>query len=208
MARPDLCVRPATVDDLPVLLVLGDELREQLIPSASLRGATGAAARLQLETRYAEALQAPDRELVVAVSTHDGDEEILAMGLMTIGSTNALVDVPAVYLSNAIVADKHRRRGAGRALIAAAVAYAEDNGVDQLVVAVHPAARDANRFLARLGFAPVDVRRSAPVASVRRRLMATEIGPIEHTVRRRRLAVRRAARGTVLPLGPAASTEE
>jgi ribosomal protein S18 acetylase RimI-like enzyme len=191
-----------------VLIALGDELREQLIPSASLRGATGAAARQQLEARYAEALAADDRRLVVAACTGPQGEEILAMGLMSIGSTNSLVDVPAVYLSNAIVADRHRRRGAGRALVAAAAAYADEKGIEQIVVTVHPADRDANRFLARLGFAPVDVRRAAPVSSVRRRLMATELGPIEHMVRRRRIAVRRGGRGAALPLGPASSGEE
>lgn len=206
MARSDVSVRPACTADLPTLLELGDELRSQLVPSASLRGATGAAARQQLEARYAEALTAADRSLVVAVTQVDGVEEVLAMGLITLGSMNSLVDVPAVYLSNSVVADKHRRQGAGRALVAAACSYAEERGVEQLVVAVHPAARDANRFLARLGFAPVDVRRSAPVASVRRRLLGSEIGPIDTMLRRRRMTVRR-GRGPVLPLGPAGGEE-
>lgn len=206
MAKPDLVVRPATVDDLPCLLSLSDELRDQLATSASLRAATGAAARQQLEARYTEALLDPDRHVVVATSSSGGISEIVGMGLMTVGSTNALVDVPAVYLSNAVIAGRHRRRGAGRALIAAAASFAEERGVDQLIVTVHPGSRDANRFLARLGFAPVDVRRSAPVAAVRRRLLDAEVRPVDHVVRRRRSPVRR-ARGAALPLGPAATED-
>ena len=87
-------------------------------------------------------------------------------------------------MSHAVVADRHRRRGAGRALVAAAAAFAEERGLDQLVVSVHPGSREANRFFARLGFAPLAVRRSAPVAAVRRRLPHGEARPpAEHVVR-------------------------
>ena len=51
---------------------------------------------------------------------------------------------------------------------------------------MHPGSRDANRFFARLGFAPLAVRRVAPVAVVRRRLTGTDVRPLsEHLVRRR-----------------------
>ena len=76
--------------------------------------------------------------------------------------------------------------GLSRALVAAAAAFAEERGVDQLVVAVHPAQREANRFFARLGLVPLTVRRSAPVSAVRRKLAAAERSPVEHVVRRRR----------------------
>ena len=89
-------------------------------------------------------------------------------------------------MSHAVVADRHRRRGAGRALVGAAATFAEERGVGQLVVSVHPTSREANRFLARLGFAPLTVRRSASVAGVRRRLAAGETRQVEHAVPRRR----------------------
>jgi GNAT superfamily N-acetyltransferase len=199
--RPELNVRDATVADLPVLLELGDELRDQLLPLPSSRRSGGAAARQLLLSRYEEALADEDRHLVVAVCVQAGREEVLGMGLMTVAPANALLDVPAVHLSHAVVAGRHRRRGAGRALIAAAATWADQLGVEQLVVAVHPGARDANRFLARLGFAPVDLQRSAPVAAVRRRLAAAEVRPLDHLARRRRTPMRRGR--VVLPLGPA-----
>ena len=128
------------------------------------------------------------------------------MALLTVAPANALLDLPAVHMSHAVVPDRHRRRGAGRALVAAAAAYAEEHGVEQLVVSVHPGSREANRFFARLGFAPLAVRRVAPVAAVRRRLAAGERAPADHVVRLRRRPVR--VRGTVgLPLGPALQEE-
>ena len=180
-------VRPVTLDDLPVLLELGDELREQVVPvEGGSRARNGTMAqRATLLERYRQAIEDPDRHLVLAVGGKDGQpEEVLGMALLTVGSANALLDVPAVHVSHAVVADRHRRRGAGKALVAAAAAFAEERGIEQLVVSVHPGSRDAARFFARLGFAPLAVRRAAPVAVVRRRLAVHE-RTADHLVRRR-----------------------
>ena len=201
MPRSALRVRPATVADVPALLAFGDELRDALLPSVSEAGGrprgTPAGARALLEQRYLEALEDPDRHLVVVVSE---DEEPLGMALFTIASANALLDLPAVHMSHAVVADRHKRRGAGKALVSAAAAHAEAHGLEQIVVSVHPGSRDANRFFARLGFAPLAVRRVAPVAVVRRRLAQGETRPADHVVRRR---PRRGGRRAALSLGPA-----
>jgi ribosomal protein S18 acetylase RimI-like enzyme len=205
VVRSALHVRPATVDDLPALLAFGDELRDGLLPVTPdgphrPRG-TPAAGRALLEQRYLEALDDPDRHLVVVV---DDANEPYGMALLTISTVNALLDLPAVHMSHAVVADRHKRRGAGKALVACAAAYAEAHGLDQIVVSVHPGSRDANRFFARLGFAPLAVRRVAPVSVVRRRLAQVETRPTDHVVRRR---VGRPGRRLVsgLPLGPADS---
>ena len=204
MARAALHVRSATVADLPALLAFGEELRDSVIgPSAEVggrsRGGAPATARALLEQRYVEALDDHSRHLVVVV---DEADEPLGMALLTVASTNALLDIPAVHMSHAVVSDRHKRRGAGRALVAAATAYAEDRGIEQLVVSVHPGSRDANRFFARLGFAPMAVRRTAPVSAIRRRLAQAESRPTaDHVVRRR---PRRPARlASTAPLGPA-----
>lgn len=200
MARTALCVRPATQADVPALLAFGEELRDALLPSPPEIGrprGTPAAARALLEQRYLEALADPSRHLVVVVNEAD---EPLGMALFTIASANALLDLPAVHMSHAVVADRHKRRGAGKALVAAAASYAEAHGLEQLVVSVHPGSRDANRFFARLGFAPLAVRRVAPVAVVRRRLAQVEARPSDHVVRRR---TGRLGRRTAVALGPA-----
>jgi GNAT superfamily N-acetyltransferase len=199
-------VRAATPLDVPALVAFGEELRDLVIaPSAEVGRSRGgpATARADLEQRYCEALEDPSRELVVVVD--DGDQP-LGMALLTVAPANALVDIPAVHMSHAVVGDRHKRRGAGRALVGAAAAYAEQRGIEQLVVSVHPGSRDANRFFARLGFAPLAVRRTAPVASVRRRLGSAEARPVaDHVVRRPRAgASRRTVRlAPPVQLGPA-----
>jgi ribosomal protein S18 acetylase RimI-like enzyme len=182
--RSALRVRPATVEDVPALLAFGDELRDGLLPENGRPRGTPAGARAALEQRYVEAIDDPARHLVVVVNDA---EEALGMALMTIAPANALLNTSAVHLTHAVVADRHKRRGAGKALVTAAAAYAEAHGLEQIVVSVAPGSRDANRFFARLGFAPLAVRRVAPVAVVRRRLAAqVESRPTDHVVRRPR----------------------
>ena len=177
-------VRPATPQDLPALVAFGEELREQVVQGETGRP-RGAAGRPAVEARYLEAIADPLRHLVLAVGGQEGElEEPLGMALFTVASANALLDLPAVHMSHAVVSDRHRRRGAGKALVAAATSFAEEQGIDQLIVSVHPQSRDANRFFARLGFAPLAVRRTAPVALVRRRLALGERS-VDSVVRRR-----------------------
>jgi GNAT superfamily N-acetyltransferase len=201
MVRSGVHVRPAAEADLPALLAFGAELRDSLLPAPDggprLR-CTPATAQSLLEMRYREALDDPDRHLVVAV---DGQGEPIGMALLTMASANPLVDVPAVHLSHAVVADRHKRRGAGKALVAAAAAFADERGIEQLVVSVHPGARDANRFFARLGFAPLAVRRVAPVGVVRRRLSDPESRGTDALVQRRPRRSRRALSVPHRPLG-------
>ena len=166
-------VRTVSDEDLPVLLTLGEELREQLL-EAPARGRSAVAGKAALEQRYRDAIADPDRHLVLAVVGLQEQEQVLGMAMLTVAATNALLDVPAIHVTHVVVAGRQRRRGAGRALVGAAAAFAEERGIDQLVVAVNPTSRDAARFFARLGFAPAAVRRTAPVAVVRRRLAAAE----------------------------------
>lgn len=196
-------VRPATLADLPALLAFGEELRDRLLPAPESKRsrATPVVARSGLEARYAEALGDPDRQVVVAVGEEDAP---LGMALFTIAPANALLDLPALHVTHTVVADRHKRRGAGKALVGAAAAYAEEKGLEQVVVSVNPGSREANRFFARLGFAPLAVRRVAPVAVIRRRLQAGDAVTVDHVVRRRpRRTVRLRSGAPPLPLGPA-----
>lgn len=200
MAWSAVHVRPAGPDDLPALVHFGDQLREQLAltpDGARLRTPAGAT-RESLAARYAEAIAAPDRHLIVAVDERD---EPLGMALLCIAPANALLDLPALHVSHVVVDQRHKRRGAGKALVAAAAAYAEEHGLDQVVVSVNPASRDANRFFARLGFAPLAVRRVAPVAVIRRSLQGAD-RPAQ-ALRRSRRPARLRGRPGGLPLGAA-----
>jgi ribosomal protein S18 acetylase RimI-like enzyme len=173
--RGALHVRAASEADLPAMM----DLAEGLPPSAEPLPRAGRAA---LEQRYREALACQDRHLVLVVGESD---QPLGMALFTVSTASPLLDAPALHMSHAVVADRHKRRGAGKALVAAAAAYAEERGLSQLVVSVRPGSRESNRFFARLGFAPLAVRRVAPVAAVRRRLAQAEHGPTEVLARRR-----------------------
>ena len=167
-------VRPVTEDDLAALVELAGELREQLLPTDGAPRSRSASKEASLEQRYRDAIAAPDKHLVVAVQGPAGEEQVLGMALLSVAPANALLDIPAVHMTHSVVAGRHRKRGAGKALVAAAAAFAEERGIEQLVVSVHPGSRDAARFFARLGFAPLAVRRTAPVSVVRRRLAVVE----------------------------------
>ena len=208
MAWSAVRVRPATTQDLPTLLALGEELREQVLPISdpAPRSRAGKSrsltTRAVLESRYLEAIADPARHLVLAVGDRD---EVLGMAIFSVASANALLDLPAVHVSHAVVSDRHKRRGAGKALVAAAAAFAEERGLDQLLVSVHPGSREANRFFARLGFAPLAVRRVASVGVVRRRLAGPHLSAVDAVVRRRTRRVPAApAPATPAPATPAA----
>jgi len=81
-----------------------------------------------------------------------------------------LVDSPCVSIDMLFVHSELRRQGVGRALLTAASRYADRQGCDHLASAVPAGDRDANRFFARLGFAPETVRRVASAATLQRKL--------------------------------------
>ncbi len=99
-------------------------------------------------------------------------ERIVGMVLCSVGGSGTFLDAPVVQMNHFFVLPSARRRGAGRALLAAATAWAEQRGLEGLGVAVYPDSREANRYFARLGFSPVYVHRVAPLAGLKRVLGA------------------------------------
>lgn len=102
------------------------------------------------------ALVAFDREQVVGVATVSIEESSPWVGR-------------CVNLSLLHVHLGARHSGVGHALIAAAADYAERHGAEHVVADVPPSMRDANRFFAKLGFAPLVTRRAVNTAALRRR---------------------------------------
>jgi GNAT superfamily N-acetyltransferase len=79
---------------------------------------------------------------------------------------------PVLQVHNAAVAPAFRRRGVGRALVEAAVTWAEELGIGLVGTATSSGSREANRFMARLALAPQAMLRMAPTPAVRSKLAA------------------------------------
>jgi GNAT superfamily N-acetyltransferase len=112
-------------------------------------------------------------------------------------TTSPLVDSPCVSISMLHVVPECRRQGVGRALLASAARHADRMGADHLASLVPSHDRDANRFFARLGFAPETIRRVTSVAALQRRLGGERVARM-HVVQvlQRRRDVRARAKAT------------
>jgi len=173
VSRSNVRVRTATLDDLDAVLRLGADLHEPAAtwPSpARLRWLGGGD---EMRGRYRRLLADEDHRVVLAVD--EDSAEPLGMAVLGVDPASALLDLPAVSVTHLLVAPAHRGRGAGRALVAAAVGYADERGMDHVIVGVSTTGREANRFFARLGFAPLVVRRIAVVSALRRTLGLTDL---------------------------------
>lgn len=180
MTRPSVAVRDAHPDDLPALMAMWDELRsvgsrlERVMPVADEDGV--------LERLDAVTADPMSRALVATV-----DGQVVGMTVLTASKYAPLFDQRAVHAHYLHVRDGYRRQGVGKALLAAAVTFAEEEGAEHVLTSVMPQMRDTQRFYARLGFGPVVVRRSVPVSALRRRLAGDGAASIsDHLVARRR----------------------
>jgi GNAT superfamily N-acetyltransferase len=79
---------------------------------------------------------------------------------------------PVVQAVSPHVLPAFRRRGVGRTLMEAAVAFAEERGTAHIATAAVSGSRDANRFMARLALGPHAILRLAPTAMVQAKLDA------------------------------------
>lgn len=201
MRRATVSAREATQADIPGLLDLFDQLRAAgprrsvQMPSDPMSMRDAAAERFKI------VIADPDQRLIVA---EDADG-LAGMVLCSVGTTSTLAVAPAVVLSHLTVAANSRRAGVGRVLVAAATQWADECDVDHVRVAVYASSREANRFFARLGFAPVSVNRVAPVAGLRR-ILGAEVPAAQADsgdgARRRRLRLGiTGSRATTAPVG-------
>ena len=114
------------------------------------------------------ASQDPDQRLLVA--EYDGR---LAGGVhLRLTTVSPLNLDTSVQVMSPQVFPEFRRHGVGRALMDAAVSWAEERGAGHLATAAASGSRDGNRFMARLALGPVAVLRLAPTTSVRAKLTA------------------------------------
>lgn len=185
-SRPTAHVRRAAPEDLPALMEIVAEIRAESGRSSRpfVRGTTALAERL------ADLIGGDDPAVLLA----ENDSDVVGMAILTSAPLSSLIDQPTMHMDYAMVARRARRQGVGRALTAAAAAHAEAAGMEQLAVSVVPADRESNRFYARLGFAPLVVRRVTAVAALRRKLATPERPILVDDLTRRRLLGRPGAR--------------
>ena len=190
MTRSVVRVRPATDDDVPqiVRLVTSVDTSAGMFSGKPLPNPS----EEHLGRRLHEILGLPDRTLLLAVGE---DEVVVGMLAARTDEIGAIDLTPVLHVTHLIVSPRQRRRGTGRALLAAAVHLADDQGVDHVQATVAAGSREGNRYLARLGFAPLVVHRVAPTSTLRRSLGMTDAVGRTAVLRRARMA--RAQRATV-----------
>ncbi len=121
-----------------------------------------------LELIIKAAAQSPEQRIVVA--EYDGNPAAAVfLRVTTLSPLNLDQTVQAL---SPHVLPKYRRHGVGRALMEAAVTFAEEQGVGHVATAATSGSRDANRFMARLGLGPQAVLRVASTHALRARLTA------------------------------------
>ncbi len=98
------------------------------------------------------------------------DDRVAGAVHLTRGPLTPIHGDTAVYVGHLQVIDDLRRHGVGRALIEAAVTWAEQKNTPHVLAAAAVTSRDANRFMARLGFGQLAVIRGATVTALRAKL--------------------------------------
>jgi GNAT superfamily N-acetyltransferase len=98
------------------------------------------------------------------------DGSVVGCGFMRVGVASPLDEGRVVHLSHVQVAPGFARQGVGSALVEATLTWAEARGIGSVLTSVPATHREANRFLARLGMAPVAALRGGSVAALRARL--------------------------------------
>jgi ribosomal protein S18 acetylase RimI-like enzyme len=183
VSRASVRVRPAEHADIDGLveLIATVDTRSGVFSGRPLIDPDAA----HLSDRLAEILDEHARTLLVAVDDASG----LPVGLLVakMDEIGAIDLTPALHVTHLLVAPKHRRRGVGRTLLAAAVHLADERGVDRILATAASGSREANRYLARLGFAPLVVHRVASTSALRRSLGISDVSERMALLRRARI---------------------
>jgi ribosomal protein S18 acetylase RimI-like enzyme len=157
--RTQVSLREASPDDAPVLAEIWSEV---------LRRADHDDRIADLEAIIARSAPVDHEQIVVA----EYDGEVAGAVYLRVSTLSPLNLEPVAQAISPHVLPAFRRRGIGRALMGAAVTFAEERGIAHLATAAVSGSRDANRFMARLALGPHAILRLAPTAMVQAKLDA------------------------------------
>ncbi len=160
MSRSSVTMRDATLADVEQLAVLWQPFLRRDVDDQLH----------DLATAIEQIGDRPGERLVVA--EYDGD---FAGAVYLLAAAYSPVNPePVLQTHNPAVVPAYRKRGIGKALMEAAVTWAEELGITHVATATSSGSREANRFMARLALGPQAVLRMAPTCAVRAKLAARD----------------------------------
>ena len=202
MTRPPVDVRQAGPGDADDLLGLWVQARAEVQGGAA---AAGACAEL-LRPRLVDSL-ARRGDVHILLARWEGRPAGFA--LVRVGQLLPVLEGDCVQLEHLFVSAGLRRHGIAKALLAGVAGLAERSGADQILSGAPPSAREVHRFLARLGFTPLVLRRVVATSTLRRRLAGeSKRSALEDLLSRRRSLRARAVRAATPPHGLALDVAE
>jgi GNAT superfamily N-acetyltransferase len=172
-------VRDATADDIPALNELAAEVNVTGVLARRARSSGAGSPRGALispggtESTFEDATSAIGNRLLVATVT----DRIVALLWLTFGQREVPSADNAIHINQLYVQRTHRRAGVARALLHEVTEIADARDANVVTAWTLPQDREVNRYLARLGFAPLAVRRVASVSSLRRTLAPSGTEP-------------------------------
>jgi GNAT superfamily N-acetyltransferase len=151
-------VRPATLDDMDVLLALWRDLEEaqgafRLFPPVE-------EAAQRIEASFLDAVASADADVLLVV---DDDGQPAGMALVHIELPSRMSSERAVELSRVVAHPDRRRSGIGKLLVDAAGDWARARGVRSMVAAVFVGNEASRGFWRAAGFEPWVERMVRPV---------------------------------------------
>jgi len=171
-------VRPAVVEDARALLEVMGTCRPpgsagaDMACAAGMADAVGEGPRVQEASAcVAQIATDPEQQLLVA----EADGTVMGAVHLRRVRISPLEFAEAVHVTQLHVHPRHRRRGIASALLSAATSWADEKDSSHLLAVAPSTSREANRFLARLGFSQVAVVRAVATTALRHRFTTAAV---------------------------------
>jgi GNAT superfamily N-acetyltransferase len=193
VARSNVRVRPAEAADVPALVELANSVK---IAGSMFLGRLSPAERSDRLADRFTAILASDRR--TALAAFDEADQLLGFVVVLEDEVAPIDPTPVLQVSHLMLGQNGQRDVVGRALLTAVVRLADEREIDHVLASATYSSRETNRYLARLGFAPLVIRRIASTSVLRRNLGVGDV-PDRVAARRRLLAGRAAGASKVSP---------